>query len=235
MIPVVLITGASGGFGAGLVSSFRQSGWRVAAGFHRNNIHKRSDDLLPVKLDVTDLGQAAEAIAEINAHWGGVNALINNAGITRDRLSWQLSEREWEEVLDVHLAGAMICSRAVVPSLCARGGGHIVNISSYAAKAGRRGQANYAAAKAGLVGLTQAMAKELGKEKICVNAVMPGAMATDMLERLNPAEQESLRTENVLQRLNTVEEAARFVVFLTSMNHVSGQVFQIDSRIASWC
>ena len=228
---VVLITGAAGGLGQGLVAAFLAEGWRVAAGYHRTSVPSNNEALWTVPLDVTRPQAPQEAVAGVLSRWGRLDVCINNAGVNADQTLPRMTEVEWDHVLEVNLSGAARCARAVLAPMCAQGSGHIINISSFAARVGARGQTNYAAAKAGLLGLTLALAREVGSHQVCVNAVLPGVLATAMTAALDP----SVRAANVLGRLNDIAEVARFVVFLTTLNNVSGQVFQLDSRIAPWC
>jgi 3-oxoacyl-[acyl-carrier protein] reductase len=229
---VVLISGAAGGFGRTLVETFAAEGWRVAAGYHRAVFEPETEAVWPVALDVTRRESAEEAVGGVMARWGRIDALVNNAGITADHLIGQMREEDWDTVLDVNLKGTFLCSKAVLRPMLRQRNGHIINIGSYSGRAGQRGQTNYAAAKAGLIGLTTSLAREVGARSIRVNAVLPGVLPTPMSERLDPGQLDELARANVLGRLNALPEAARFVVFLAGMENVSGQVFQIDSRIA---
>jgi 3-oxoacyl-[acyl-carrier protein] reductase len=187
-----------------------------------------------VALDVTQPGQPERVVAEVLARWGRLDALVNNAGVTADALFLQLREAEWDRVLSVNLKGAMACARAAVWPMLRQRGGHIINIGSFAARGGRPGQAAYAAAKAGLIGLTQSLAAEAGSRNVRVNIVFPGVLATPMTADLSADALAALLGRSVLRRANTVEEVARFVVHLAGMENVSGQVFQLDSRPARW-
>jgi 3-oxoacyl-[acyl-carrier protein] reductase len=231
---VALITGAAGGLGQGLTAAFAEAGWQVAAGYHFQLPAVSHERVWPVPLDVT-AGEAAErVVAEVVARWGRLDALINNAGVIADGLVTQMDEADWDRVVGVNLKGAMACARAAVWPMIRQRDGHIVNVGSFAARRGPRGQANYAAAKAGLLGLTQSLAAEMGSRNIRVNAVLPGVLPTGMTAGLATAVVGELAAANVLRRISTVEEVARFVVFLCSLKHVSGQVFQLDSRPARW-
>lgn len=232
--PVVWITGAAGGLGRGLVEAFAGAGWRVAAGYHEQAMSAESDRVQPVPVDVTRPEDPARAVRTILERWGRLDALINNAGVTADALLAQLSEADWDRVLAVNLTGAWRCARAAAEALGTAGGGHIVNIGSFAGRTGARGQAAYAAAKAGLIGLTQSLAAELAAHNVRVNVVLPGVLPTPMTARLKAEARERLVAGNLLERMNTVAEVARFVVFLCSLENVSGQVFQLDSRPARW-
>jgi 3-oxoacyl-[acyl-carrier protein] reductase len=134
----------------------------------------------------------------------------------------------------VNLRGVFLVCRAAAPLLAARGGGHILNLSSHSGRVGARGQANYAAAKAGVIGLTQSLARELGPQNIRVNAVLPGVLPTPMTAGLTPEQLAAFARANALNRLNDPAEVARFLVFLTTLANVSGQVFQLDSRVTPW-
>jgi len=231
---VVLVTGAAGGLGQGLVAEFARQGWHVAAGFHQLSPASESDSVWPIRLDVTDRKMVVSAVDQILSRWKKIDVLINNAGLACDRALPQMQEKDWDRVLAVNLTGAFHCAQAVLGPMMAQQDGHIINISSYAARAGPRGQANYAAAKAALIGLGQALAKEVGRSNVRVNAVLPGVLSTAMTAALDEKATTALATANALGRFNRVAEVARFVAFLATMQDVSGQVFQLDSRIAPW-
>lgn len=231
---VALITGASGGLGRALVAEFLAQGWRVAAGYHRQNAHTESDSLLPLPLDVTSRDAVQSAVAQVLARWQRIDLLINNAGNTADNLSWQLTDDDWQRVLDVHLKGAFLCSQAVLRPMLKQRDGHILNIASFSARTGNRGQANYAAAKAALLGFTTSLAKEVGSRNVRVNALLPGVLPTPMTAGLTPKQLEAFAAANALGRLNDLAEVARFTAFLAGTQNISGQFFQLDSRIARW-
>ena len=232
--PVVLITGAAGGLGQGLVSEFATQSWRVVAAHHRPGPLAEHEKDWNLQLDVTKAEEAGRAVEQVLARWGRLDLLINNAGVTADQLSWTLTDEEWDRVIDVNLKGAFICSRAAVRTMMKQRDGQIINISSFAARNGHPGQANYVAAKAGLIGLTESLAKELGSRNVRVNAVLPGVLPTPMTARLTQQQMDALALANALGRINSVAEVARFVAFLATMQNVSGQVFQLDSRIGRW-
>jgi 3-oxoacyl-[acyl-carrier protein] reductase len=232
--PVVLITGAAGGLGRALADEFARAGWRVAAGYHRSGFDVETQTLWPVALDVTQRGRAKEVVGQILERWGRLDALVNNAGIAIDTPFWLMREQDWEAVVSVNLKGAWRCAQAASRPMLKQEAGHIINIASFAARSGPRGQANYAAAKAGLIGLTQSLAREVGVRNVRVNAILPGVLPTPMTAKLSAAILQELTQANVLKRLNSVTEVARFVVFLAGTQNVSGQVFQLDSRIARW-
>ncbi len=161
-----------------------------------------------------------------------LDLLINNAGLRRDVPFVRMTEEDWEEVMEANLKGAFLCSKAATRIMVRQRHGHIVNIGSFSALSCPVGQANYAATKAGLIGLTQSLARELGPWNIRVNCLLPGWLETKFTKEVPPAIKEAVLAEHALGRFNTPLDAARTLVFLDSLFHVSGQVFQLDSRIA---
>jgi len=215
--PVVLVTGGEGGLGRGIAAVFRDQGAEVYAPGRG-------------ELDVTDTESVTGYIARLRR----VDVLVNNAGVTADRPLVRMTEDEWQRVIDVNLSGAMRCAQAVARGMIKRRSGVIINVASYSAIMPPFGQANYAAAKAGLIGLTKSLAKELGSRNVRVNAVLPGFLATKMTAGLSDEAVAGVMNDHALGRLNTVDDAARFIVFLATMENISGQVFQLDSRSSSW-
>ena len=234
MTPVVLITGAAGGLGQALAREFLQRGFRVVAGYHTRSAHKETDALWPVALDVTNPEKVSSVAKQVGERWGRIDVLVNNAGLTADNLITRMNERDWERVLAVNLKGAFLCCQAILRPMLKQRAGHIINIASFSGRAGAAGQANYAAAKAGLIGLTQSLAREVGSRNVCVHAILPGVLATRITANLPPEAMATFSEANTLGRINSVEEVARFISFLATMRNVSGQVFQLDSRIAPW-
>ena len=231
---VVLITGAAGGLGQALVNEFAGQGWRVVAGHHRSPSLAATDSLWPLALDVTDRSRVAEVTRTITDRWGRLDALINNAGLTADNLATHMTEAEWDRVLAVNLKGAFHCCQAVLRPMLQQRDGHILNLASFSARRGQRGQANYAAAKAGLLGLTTSLAREVGSRNIRVNAILPGLLATRMTGMLTEEQRAESAAANALGRWSSVAEVARFIAFLATTQNISGQLFQLDSRIARW-
>lgn len=231
---VILITGAAGGLGQALVEAFAAADWQVVAGWHQTPLSGQPANVFPTPLDVTAAESVSAAFAETLARFGRLDALINNAGIARDALVAQMSDEDWQRVLDVNLKGAFLCAQAALRPMLKQRDGHILNISSFGGRVGRAGQANYAASKAGLIGLTQALAKEAGSRNVRVNAVLPGFLRTRLVGDLSEEQLAAHAASNALGRLNEFAEVARFVTFLAGMRNVSGQVFQLDSRIGPW-
>lgn len=232
--PVVLVTGAAGGLGQGLVAAFAAADWRVVGACHRDPFPLDRDRVWPVQLDVTDAATARQVVRRTVERWGRLDALINNAGITANQPAWQTGDADWDRVLAVNLKGAFLCAQAVLPTMLRQRDGHIISLASFAARVGARGQASYAAAKAGVIGLTASLAREVGSRNIRVNAVLPGVLPTPMTQGLPADTRAAFARANALGRLNSIAEVARFIVFLAGLQNVSGQCFQLDSRIARW-
>ena len=230
---VVVITGAAGGLGRALVHEFLSDEWFVFAG-SRGGRFDPVERLSSIEMDVTNPMTVSRAIEEIAAHQGRLDCLINNAGLTSDALLPHLSEADWQRVIDVNLTGAFRCSRAIAQQMIEQHDGHIINVSSFAGRAGATGQASYAAAKAGLLGLTQSLARELGPHNVRVNAILPGLLPTRMTASLTSERMQAYAAANALGRINSLDEVARFIRFLAGTRNISGQMFQLDSRIAPW-
>jgi 3-oxoacyl-[acyl-carrier protein] reductase len=231
---VAIVTGAGGGLGQALMTEFRQQGWRVAAGYRSGGPDMSDRDLLPLQMDVVNGDSVQSAVAKVLDQWQRVDVLVNNAGVADDAPLPQMDEEAWERVLAVNLKGAFLCAQAVSRAMIKQRDGHIINISSFSGRAGQRGQVNYAAAKAGQFGLTTALARELGSRNVRVNAVLPGVLPTKMTSSRSPDEMQQFAAANALGRINSVDEVARFIVFLAGTQNISGQLFQLDSRIAPW-
>ena len=163
-----------------------------------------------------------------------IDVLIVNAGLTRDGALASLSAGDFDEVVNANLRGAFLCARAAIKPMVKQRSGHIILIGSRAAKSGTRGQSIYAAAKAGLVGFGQSLAKEYGARNVRCNIVLPGFLETKMTAALPEKRREEVRAEHVLGRFNTPANAARAIAFLARLDHVSGQVFTLDSRMDRW-
>lgn len=217
--PTAVITGGEGDLAKSIGVELTRAGFDVLAPGR-------------AELDVTD----ATSVKAFFASLKQIDLLVNNAGVFRDGTLLKMEEEAFDHVVDVNLKGAFLVSQAAVKLMSKQRQGHIVNVGSYSALSGPAGQANYAAAKAGLIGLTQSLAKEYGARNIRVNCVLPGFIETKMTRHLlmNEAWREQLLNAHALGRLNTPEDAARFIAFLHSMPNVSGQVFQLDSRVRRW-
>jgi 3-oxoacyl-[acyl-carrier protein] reductase len=182
------------------------------------------------EMDVRDQAQVEAYFAQLKR----LDVLIANAGLTRDGTMTGLSAADFSEVVDTNLKGAFLCTRAALRLMVKQRSGHIVLIGSRSGKNGPRGQTAYAAAKAGLVGFGQSVAKEYGARNIRCNIVLPGFLETKMTAALPEKRREEIRAEHTLGRFNTPENAARTIAFLARLDNVSGQVFTLDSRIDRW-
>ena len=231
---VVMVTGAGGGLGQALVAEFRKQRWRVAAGYRIESPSAGAEDLFSLQMDVTSSESVQRAVEKILGHWQRIDVLVNNAGVAHDAALPQMDDEAWERILAVNLKGAFLCAQAVSRAMIKQRNGHVINVSSFSGRAGQRGQTNYAAAKAGQFGLTTALARELGSRNVRVNAVLPGILPTKMTASRSPDEMRQFAAANALGRINSVEEVARFIVFLAGTQNISGQLFQLDSRIAPW-
>jgi 3-oxoacyl-[acyl-carrier protein] reductase len=211
---LAVITGGHGDLAKALSEQLRQNDWEVLAPGR-------------AELDVSDTSSVKTWFSRLPR----LDLLINNAGTRQDGLMANLEEAAWDAVLKTNLRGAFLCSREAARRFMSQKSGHIINIGSYSALSGPVGQVNYAAAKAGLIGLTRSLAREFGPAGVRVNCVLPGWLETKFTTSVPEKHREAARQEHVLGRFNTVEDAARFIVFLHSMEHISGQVFQLDSRV----
>ena len=216
--PKAVITGGQGDLAQAIAESLRNQGYVVEAPGRD-------------QLDVTQ----AKSVTSYFAQHGDLSLLVNNAGVTRDGLLVKLSEETWHEVIETNLKGAWLCCREASKHLCkSRTPGHLLQIGSFAALKGTGGQSAYAAAKAGLIGLTKSLAKELGPRGIRSNCVLPGFLETKMTADLPHEVVESVLEEHCLKRFTTKEDTAMFIASLDRLTGVSGQVFHLDSRITRW-
>jgi 3-oxoacyl-[acyl-carrier protein] reductase len=235
---VALVTGSSRGIGAGVVRALAGRGARCVVNFvedpaGRNRAEAETvasglKDSILLQCDVGDPAQVAEMMDRIRGELGGLDVLVNNAGILRDRTLKKITPQDWDDVLRINLGGVFNCTRSAVPLM--RAGGRVVNIASVSAFLGVYGQANYAAAKAGVVALTKVTARELAKQGVTVNAVAPGVIETEMTRAL-PAEAMARLLEQVpLARCGTIEEVVHAVMFLCSpaCGYVTGQVIHVN-------
>ncbi len=236
----IIVTGASRGLGRAIALEFGGAGDRIAVNYKGDErgaaavideIIQSGGQAFSFKADVRNAGEVDSMFGEIAARWGSVDVLVNNAGITSDHLLIKMDEQEWDAVLDTNLTGPFNAIRALSRLMSVVRHGHIINIASIVGVQGREGQANYACAKAGLIGLTKAAARELGPYNIQVNAVLPGYLPTAMGENVSAAVLDRVLKENILNRVSDAAEVARFIFTLSLMKNVSGQVFNLDSRI----
>jgi 3-oxoacyl-[acyl-carrier protein] reductase len=229
------VTGSTRGIGLAIARALHGAGARVAVvGRDQSRGEAIAAELGPrafgVACDVTQVDQVERAITAAESALGPVDILINNAGLTRDNILLRLSDADWDAVLDANLKGAFHTTRAVVKGMMKRRAGRIVNIASIVGLTGNKGQANYAASKAGLIGFTKSVAKEYASRGILVNCVAPGFIETDMTAALPEAARATLLQAIALGRLGRPEEVAGAVLFLASdlAAYITGQVLVVD-------
>jgi len=235
---VAFVTGASRGIGRAISLTLCRAGFDivVASPEIENNelvateIRACSGEAVTLNLDVTSPESVKEGFAKILKDKTRIDVLVNNAGIARDALAVRMKPSDWELVLKVNLQGAFLCSQQALPAMMRNRWGRIVNISSVVGQAGSVGQVNYAASKAGLIGLTKALAQEMGSRGITVNAIAPGFIATDMTKDLPEERKQKMLAAVPLGRMGTPEDIAGAVKFLTSDDaaYVTGQVLAVN-------
>jgi len=233
-----VVTGGSRGIGKAIVLALAEAGFNVAFSYASNQtaaeeVEKAAKafgmDILAVKADAADAEQAQTLIEQAQKQFGRIDALVNNAGIAKDNLLMRMSNEDWDKVLDTNLSGAFYTSRAVARIMLKQRSGAIINLSSVVGVFGNAGQANYAASKAGLIGFTKSLAKELGSRSVTANVIAPGFIETDMTESVP---KEKLLEHIPLGRLGAPEDIAKTVLFLiTSGSYITGQVIHVDGGL----
>ena len=235
---VALITGASRGIGKACAIELAKAGYDIAVNYAGNveaanktieELKALGVDAQAFKFDVSNQEEAAKGVEEVLAKFARIDVLVNNAGITRDGLFMRMSAENWDAVINTNLSSAFYVSQPVVKIMMKQRSGSIVNMSSVVGVSGNAGQANYSAAKAGLIGLTKTLAKELGSRGIRVNAVAPGFINTDMTKDLDTSK---FLDFIPLKRLGEVEDIAKTVKFLAAdSDYITGQVIEVDGGV----
>jgi 3-oxoacyl-[acyl-carrier protein] reductase len=234
---VVIVTGASRGIGRGIAEMLAARGAHVVAGARGENAQGTVDAIRAaggraevVSLDVTDSASVDAMVAGVLNRHGRVDVLVNNAGITRDQLMLRMKREEWDEVVATNLSSAFTCVQAVLKTMIRQRSGRIISISSVVGQMGNAGQANYAASKAGLIGFSLALAREVASRNITVNVVSPGMIETDMTRAVADKAQHDWETLIPLKRLGTTADVAAAVCFLASdeASYITGQVLAVN-------
>lgn len=235
---VAIVTGSTRGIGQAIAEELARQGAKVVISGRNGEraqqvaaaIQEAGGEAIAVQADVSHMEDAQRLVKETLDQWGRIDILVNNAGITRDNLLLRMSEEEWDTVLQVNLKGAFNCTKSVTRQMMKQRQGRIINITSVVGQMGNAGQANYAASKAGLIGFTKSVARELASRNITCNAVAPGYIQTDMTAALDDAVKDSLKQQIPLGRLGTPEDVARVVAFLCSDDaaYITGQVINVD-------
>ena len=240
---VALVTGASRGIGSVIALKLASLGARVAVNYNASQqdaetivsqIISNGGEAMLAHGDVSDEKSVSSLMEQVTDHWERVDILINNAGVTRDKLLLRMSTEDWDTVIDVDLKSAFLCTKYIMPQLIKRRSGRVVNISSVVGIGGNPGQANYAAAKAGLIGFTKAVAREVASRSVTVNAVAPGFIDSGgMVEQLSEDARTNILGRIPMGRFGTGEEVADLVGFLClpTAGYITGQVFTIDGGL----
>ncbi len=233
---VALVTGGARGIGFAIGEALAEAGARVALVDLDLEACQSAAERLPgeghrgYRSDVSDPEAVKSMVARVEAELGGVDILVNNAGITRDNLLLRMKDEEWDQVIQVNLKGALNMTRAICKGMMKRRKGAILNVASVIGLMGNAGQANYAASKAGLIGFTKSVARELASRGVRCNAVAPGFIQTAMTEALSPEAVEGLQSQIPMGRLGDPEDVAKVVRFLAgpSASYITGQVLVVD-------
>lgn len=239
---VAIITGGASGLGEAACVLFAKEGAKVviadfnidAAHMLAEKITDNNGEALAVQVDVSDRESIDNMVQTVIDTYGQIDILINNAGITADKTLVKMERKHWDQVIAVNLTGVFDCGQAVAPHMIEKGYGRIINTSSIVGKMGNVGQSNYSAAKAGVIGLTQTWAKELGRKGITSNAVAPGFIDTPMTKKMPPEVLENMKNMVSVKRLGTPEDIANTYLFLASdkANYINGAVISVDGGLS---
>ena len=235
---VALITGGTRGIGKAIAKKFAENGYDLIINYVSENTDleklkkdiNSNNEILFVRANVGDFNSCEELVKKAIEKFGKIDVLVNNAGITRDNLIMRMKEEDFDKVINTNLKGTFNVTKNVVPYMMKKRSGKIVNISSVVGVSGNAGQCNYAASKAGIIGFTKSIAKELASRNILANCIAPGFIDTDMTEVLSDSVKENINSQIPLKRMGTAEEIAKAVYFLAGEDntYITGQVLNID-------
>ncbi|MCC3357505.1 3-oxoacyl-[acyl-carrier-protein] reductase [Bacillus sp. REN16] len=236
---VALVTGASRGIGRSIAIELAKAGAKVAVNYSGSEqkanevvdeIKALGQEAIAIRANVSDSDSVANMVKEVISNFGSLDILVNNAGITRDNLLMRMKEEEWDDVININLKGVFLCTKAVTRQMMKQRSGKIINIASIVGVSGNPGQANYVAAKAGVIGLTKTAAKELASRNINVNAVAPGFITTDMTDKLPEDVKNEMLKLIPLARFGETADISGVVLFLASdqSKYMTGQTLHID-------
>ena len=239
MSKVALITGATRGIGKQIAITLAMAGYNISLNYRKENeeltntkneIEAQNVECFCVQGDVSSFEDCEKLVKETFEHFGSIDVLVNNAGITKDMLLMRMKEEDFKQVIDVNLVGTFNVTKNVIPYMMKARSGRIINISSVVGVSGNAGQTNYAASKAGIIGFTKSLAKEVASRNILVNAVAPGFIETNMTDVLKDDVKEEIAKSIPLKRMGTAEDVANVVKFLASSesSYITGQVIQVD-------
>lgn len=238
-----LVTGGSRGIGRSIALAFANQGANVIINYTSNEesaakvieeIKSFNVKALAVKANVSNAEEINDMMDKIEEMFDGIDILVNNAGITRDNLFIRMKEEDWDQVMDINLKGVFLCTKAVIRKMIKQKYGKIINLSSVVGVVGNPGQANYCASKAGVIGFTKSLAKEIAGKNITVNAIAPGFIETDMTKALPENVKESMLEIIPMKKYGKPEDIANLVLFLSSDNasYITGQVIHVDGGMA---
>lgn len=235
-----LVTGASRGIGRAIALRLAEDGIRVAVNYRGNReaaldtekaIKEKGGECLLLPADISDLDASQKLVDSVTEHWGRLDILVNNAGMTRDTLLLRMRPDDWTSVIQTNLTGTYACSRAALRPMMKQRYGRIVSISSIAGILGNAGQANYAAAKAGVIGFTRSLAREMASRNITANVVAPGLVETDLSHDMPQTAYDALKQQVPLGRAGKPEEIAEAVWFLIQSDYITGQTLVVDGGL----